>query len=416
MGASAALLRLGLVLGLTVVHAATTAPASMPQVDFSKMGTVGLGGSYDGLDFWMPDSGAQFSTLSDTLFSQGSDGQVMALGHADDGGTVRAVCWDGAQRLYVAGAFSSFNATSSPNVVQYDLQSGTFSALAEGLDGPVRALYCDGGNGQVWAGGQFTRPIGASDNDYKGGVAIWSTATSSWAPAPFQGLNGTVESISPSSNGSSVYFAGAFTTTFQSNTSSLFNTSLTTNSTNSTRFEAISAAPAGTTVSGLSGYLTPLSLNNATITASPASSRAGYNDATALLCPGGSDGSGNTWLARDGSEAKINVLAYKSLKATGIRLGNTFVEGRGTTSFRYVTPRPSSLANISESYPSPITLFSPCPTRTPPPAPSTRHAPPRAPYQPTRPSKRRISCSSLAPVTSLATRSSCPVGRAQAGD
>jgi hypothetical protein len=264
-----------------LVAFAAVAAAELPKVDFGKMGSVGVGGSYDGLDFWSPP---KFSSRADVVVS----GNMDVLGMAGEGGTVHAVCTEG-DKVYIGGEFTSFNGTSAVNIVSFDLSSGAFAAMGGGLDGRVDVLHCS--EDEVWAAGDFTQ-----------GVAVWSSSWSS--PFTLQG----VKSISPSPRG--LFFAGDFTTRV--------------NTTNN----ATSSAPEGTTVSGLSGYLTPLALNNATITAGPALS----GNASTLLCPG----SDTNWLARDGSEAQINVLAYKSLRASGIRLGNSLENGRGTTSFRWV--------------------------------------------------------------------------------
>lgn len=263
---------------LGLVAFAAVAAAELPKVDFGKMGSVGIGGSYDGLDFWSP---SRFSSRADVVMAD-----MDVLGTASEGGRVNAVCVEG-EKVYIGGEFTSFNGTPAVNIVVYDPASG-FSAMGDGLDGRVDVLQCAD---EVWAAGAFTQ-----------GVAVWSSSWSS--PFTLQG----VKAISPSPRG--LLFAGDFTTRVNSTSN------------------ATSSAPAGTTVSGLSGYLTPLSLNNATITAGPALS----GNASALLCPG----SDTQWLARDGSEAKINVLAYKSLRASGIRLGNSLQDGRGTTSFRWV--------------------------------------------------------------------------------
>jgi hypothetical protein len=72
------------------------------------------------------------------------------------------------------------------------------------------------------------------------------------------------------------------------------------------------------------------------IDASPSSTDSQFSNIENILCPAGPDGPGNTWLAADGNTAVINVQTFTSLNANGIRLGNTFLSGHGTTGFRYV--------------------------------------------------------------------------------
>ncbi|KAK8858611.1 hypothetical protein IAR55_002840 [Kwoniella newhampshirensis] len=336
--------------------AASSAPSTLPRVDYSKMGNVGLGGAFSGLDWWTspnasssPSSSSStttttFSSEGDTVFYRSADGTFHPLGSTNSGGLISSICWSNATSangtLYIGGVFSSLAGTSATNVASYSLDSSSFSALGSGLQGPVNTLYCDNNNDQIWFGGSFAAPTGTGGN-----VAVWSTSSSSWVPPGFGGLNGVVESITPSANGSSLYFGGDFTTTFVSNSSSLLNTTSSTNGT-AGNVTSIPSAPENTTTVGRSGYLTPLTISAGAappgyqpsvysngdvdydIQAGPSTTQSNYSNPDVLLCPGSGD-----WLAQDNTVANLNLFGQSDLSATGIRVVNGLIEGRGTKYF-----------------------------------------------------------------------------------
>jgi hypothetical protein len=109
-----------------------------------------------------------------------------------------------------------------------------------------------------------------------------------------------------------------------------------------------------------SSSLVPISLQAAQIEidASPSSTDPQFSNIQSVLCPAGPDGPGNTWLAEDGSTAVINIRTFTSLNAKGVRLGNTFQQGHGTTGFRYVV----SLYGVKLSHIDPRTVSNHCRT------------------------------------------------------
>ncbi|WVR06384.1 hypothetical protein IAU60_003415 [Kwoniella sp. DSM 27419] len=328
------------------VMASSSAPASLPQVDFSKMGTVGLGGSFAGLDWYSSDSpfvassstgSSRFSTDGDTLFYRGDDGRFRPLGSTNAGGTISALCWSktGSSNgtLFLGGAFSTLDETSATNVASFDLASNTFSALSPGLEGEVNTVHCDNDHSEVWFGGRFAAPVGSGGN-----VALWSTSTSSWAVPTFGGLNGAVKSISASPDGGSLYFGGDFTTVYVSNSSSLLNTTSVTNST-AGNITSIPYASKNTTTVGNSGYFTPLTISASATAASqyqihagPSSGQTGNGNTDGLLCPGS-----GKWLAQEGTVSNVNLVGDQYLPATGVRLVNAFEDGRSTKHFCFTS-------------------------------------------------------------------------------
>jgi len=321
--------------------AATSAPSTLPQVDFSRMGTVGLGGSFNGLDWWSDSSpfsssaststnSSSFSSMGDTIFVRTEDGDYMPLGSTSAGGRINALCYSNSSdgTLIIGGLFDSLSGTAATNIASYSLSTNSFKSLSSGLSGEVQTLYCDNARGEVWVGGQFDSAQGTGEN-----LALWSSSSSAWSDVPFGGFNGPVRSIEPSANGSSIIFGGHFTTAFASNSSrqTSSNSSTTGNITSSP------SAPDGTATTGNSGYLTPVLVPYSAnqdpyvqieITATPSSSQPNFADPHVLVCPGEA-----MWLARDNSPAEVNVVGVNWMRASGIRVTNALVQGRGTKTF-----------------------------------------------------------------------------------
>nr|KIR89308.1 hypothetical protein I308_00313 [Cryptococcus tetragattii IND107] len=306
------------------------------------MGTVALGGSFSGLDWWSTDSpfassatsNPTFSSAGDTLVHRTPNGQFRALVTTNAGGIINALCWskDGSANngtLYVGGVFESLSGISASNVASVTLADGSVTALSGGLSGEVNTLFCDDDSSQVWVGGLFDAPIGSGGN-----VALWSTSSNTWVAPGFGGLNGRVQSITPSIDNSSIYFGGDFTTTFVQNSSVLSNSTSNTNGT----FGNVTTTPSvsdNVTTVGDSGYLTPLTVSASasssaaySIQAGPSSTQPEYSDTNVLLCPGS-----GVWLAQDDTVSNVNLVGQSYLSATGIRVVNGLVEGRGTTYF-----------------------------------------------------------------------------------
>ncbi|KAH9892848.1 cortical protein marker for cell polarity-domain-containing protein [Cubamyces lactineus] len=318
---------------LVLAVCAHGALASSPLVDFDRMGKVGLAGAFAGLDVVSNNNSVTFDPSTASLLARSSDGSLSKVASTDAGGSILAGCAIG-DAFYVAGNFSSIGGTSASNVASYSTSSGSFSALgSNGPNGVVHALYCDASRKQVWAGGQFSSP-GAS-------VAVWDIASSSWSAAPFGGLTGAaaeVLSITTNSSQSSLFFSGSFIASFG-------NGSIPLNSTNNPNVPFSSGA------TPFSSSLVPVPLGNASVTAGPASSDGQFNNVQNILCPAGPDGPGNTWLAADGNKAVITVRKFAFLTARGIRIGNTFLDGRGTTGF--------SVATIPDNAVQQLTYFDP---------------------------------------------------------
>ncbi|KAG8773457.1 hypothetical protein FRC12_002521 [Ceratobasidium sp. 428] len=308
-----------------IVGAALATAQNVPQVDFSRMGTVGIAGAFAGLDLYNASASTLDSSAA-TLVSRDSDGALTIFGSTNAGGRLLAACTL-QNTLFVGGVFDTLSGTSAKNIASYDSSSRTFSALGgsgAGLDGEVDALYCDAKSGIVWVGGAFKKPtLAAGSVEFGGAVAMYKPSDGTWSPPPFDGLTGRVLGIAPSTDGSSLYFSGSFATSFASNT--------TLNSTNNPN---VPFSPGATP---FSSSLVPIPLSGTEITAQPASSNSNFNKIMNILCPAGADGAGNTWLGADGTTASITVRPFRFISASGIRLGNTAVNGRSTTRFTLTT-------------------------------------------------------------------------------
>ncbi|TDL24213.1 hypothetical protein BD410DRAFT_786308 [Rickenella mellea] len=310
------------------------ASATLPKVDFNRMGNVGLAGAFAGLDFFNNSTSVSFDPSTATLLSRASDGSLTRLGSTNAGGKVSSGCALGGA-FYFGGLFTSVNGTSATNVASFSPSSGTFSALGtNGPNGEVKAVFCDSPNNRVWVGGSFSSPASA--------VAVWDTKANSWAAPPFGGLTGAsaeVLSITTNSSDASVFFAGSFVTSFQGNGSVLING---TNNPN---------VPFSAGATPFSSSLVPIPLQGAQIDPSAPSTDPNFSNIQNILCPAGADGPGNTWLSADGFQAVINVRAFRQIAASGIRLGNTFQNGRSTTGF--------SVTSIPDNTVQPLTFINP---------------------------------------------------------
>jgi len=300
---------------LLAIHAAF---AAIPQVDFDRMGKVGLVGAFVGLDLFS-NSSITFDPETATLLSRARDGSLTRVASTNSGGSILAGCpLDGI--FYLAGKFTSINSIPVSNIASYNPTSGALTAVgSNGPNGQVSALFCDVKEKKLWAGGRFSSP-GSS-------IAFYEPSSSSWFRPPFVGVSGAqaqVTSITTNSSEASLFFTGSFVTVFGNGNAVL-------NGTNNPN------VPFSAGASPFSSSLVPVPLQNAQIDGAPSSSQAGFGDIKNILCPAGPDGTGSTWLAADDSSPLITVRAFSFISANGVRIGNTFQANHGTTGFTYVT-------------------------------------------------------------------------------
>ncbi|TFK44605.1 cortical protein marker for cell polarity-domain-containing protein [Crucibulum laeve] len=333
---------------LPIVLSANAVFAALPQVDFDRMGKVGLAGTFAGLDLFQNNS-VSFDSATSTLFARASDGSLSPIASTNQGGHILTACAL-QNEVYFAGSFSSIGDTSASNVASYTPSSGAVAALGSGgPNGQVDAVFCDSKDNKLWVGGTFTSP-GSS-------VAVWDPKADSWSRPPFVGVAGAqarVLSITSNSSDSSIFFAGSFVTTFGSG-------SVTLNTTNNPN------VPFSAGATPFSSSLVPVPLQNAEVNGSPSSSQSGFSDIKQILCPSGDDGPNNSWFAADGNDALITVRAFSTISANGVRLGNTFQNNHGTTGFSITTipdNKVQTLHYIDPSTGQNQTCSDPCPLST----------------------------------------------------
>ncbi|EKM54352.1 uncharacterized protein PHACADRAFT_123333 [Phanerochaete carnosa HHB-10118-sp] len=340
------------ILLLLLLLCPSLAMAGLPLVDFNRMGQVGLAGAFAGLDFFQNSSSSlTFDPSTSSLLSRNNSGSLFYIASTNPGGTIQAGCALG-DTYFVAGSFTSIGGASAINVASYEPSSNAFSSLdPNGPNGEVNAIYCDASQNNVWVGGKFTSPASA--------VAIWNTQSKSWTASPFGGLSGAgaqVLSIATNSSQSSLFFSGSFITAFG-------NGSLVLNGSNNPN------VPFSAGATPFSSSLVPVPLGDAQIEALPSSTQAGFNNIDNVLCPAGADGPGNSWFAQDGTGAVVTVRKFTFLSASGIRIGNTFQQGRGTTGFSVTTIPDNTVRELQYLDPSTginQTCSGPCPLLTDP--------------------------------------------------
>jgi len=313
-----------LVLGVLALQTLAVYGA-LPKVDFGRMGKVGVAGSFAGIDLYNDNQSSQqptsFDPTTSTLFFRAQDGGLTPIGSTNVAGRVVAGCSIG-NVFYVGGTFTTLGGTNTANVAAYSSSTNKFAQIADsGLDGPVNALHCDEKNGMLWVGGSFHAPSTGNTAGFAGSVATYSPSSNTWSAPPFAGLSGGVNTIVANTDNSALLFGGSFVTTYGNST---------TNTTSVTNPNVPTSSGATT----FSYSLVPFPLANAEVDASPSSTRPGLGNITNILCPAGPDGVGNTWFANDGFKAILTIRTNKQLSATGLRLGNTFFDGRSTTTFK----------------------------------------------------------------------------------
>ena len=306
---------------------ASASIANFPSIDFGLLGAVSIAGSFAGIELWnqtrsSASPNATYDSAASSLLSRANNGSVSFISATEQGGTIRAICQmqSSPNTVFVAGNFFSIGGTSVSNIASYNPQTNTFDNMAGGLDGTVEALFCDNDHKQLIVGGSFTGPVNGKTDRYLGNVAQWDVAASVWNPVDFGGLDGTVNTITAGGNSSLIRFGGKFNTRFAS-------------------MGGVNGSASGTntSASSLTAALTPISLGQVEFVGGPSSSDAGFNNPAQILCPQGADGSGNSYLFEDGVDGRLTARAFRALNVRAIRLGNTFVDGRGTRTFGIVS-------------------------------------------------------------------------------
>lgn len=322
---------LGALLLLCSCFIATVKADDFPSIDFQGLGNVGVAGAFDGIAIWKPDlatnnqSNVYNSNVSSLVFRDNS-GALSKINETNQGGRIRAICQRSSapRTVYVGGSFTQIGGKNASNIAAYDPTAKAWDTLDGGLNGEVLSLYCDDAHSVIYVGGSFVKPANVSNvtdtSRYLGAVATYNYTSKLWAPAPFGGVNGSVTQIAQGVNASTIRFAGAFSTNFSSSVGT--NTSI--SGTNS------SASP-------LSIAFAPLPLGQSEFQGGPSSADASFANPAQILCPQGNDGAGNSYLFADNTTGRLTMRTFRNLPTRAFRLGNTFVEGRGTKTFGIIS-------------------------------------------------------------------------------
>lgn len=306
-----------------LVAAAVTAPKSLPNVDYSSLGTVGIVGSYAGLDFYdssnVNSSSSSSSSSTSAFIRRTSSGSMSIVAHTNAGGSISALCQSSSTgAIYIGGSFSSIGSVTTSNLVAFNPNTSAFTTYSSPPNGQVLSLDCDDEGSRLIVGGLFSSP---SNN-----AAVYPFINSS-STTPSEvldgGFNAAVRSIDR--QGNSVFFAGDFTVSYGNSTLNSSSTSSTNTTGAMSNFRSIGSS------------LVPVAVtSNAATFASPTTYRSGFGLWSYLFCPDSDDGPGSSWLLTDGSNGFLTVNLGRSTSARGVRIGNTFFHGRGTQNFQYV--------------------------------------------------------------------------------
>lgn len=190
----------------------------VPTLNLESLGgAIGFIGDYAGLSPFK--SFSQFESLPGNtttaiVLNDNNDNDIYTL-FATVNGTIDTYCQLTDTQYILAGNFDTINSTTYNHIAQFDTTTSRFTPLGQGVDGPVRSLYCNGGGGGVvYVGGDFTAPKLDNNNNvtaYTGHLALWQN--NQWSPVPWKGVNGPVYSIIPHPQQQSILFGGRFDST-----------------------------------------------------------------------------------------------------------------------------------------------------------------------------------------------------------
>ncbi|KAK0118768.1 hypothetical protein ONS96_011853 [Cadophora gregata f. sp. sojae] len=281
----------------------TFTPIPSANLDFKKLGRVGLAGDFNGISLYQFKGQNEngFNTNgSQSVLSRFPNGGFADLAAADAG--IQAMCTFMLETgvmagVVVGGNFTSLGGMESQGAALFNPNTSVITPLT-GLSGQVSALLCDQESSTVYVGGSFK---GANSTN-----AIAWVGTAGWTNLPFAGFNGPVTSISKASNGN-IIFGGSFTALGNANST---------------------------------GPSLPdqqiINISGANLTSGSSTTTAGLSDPANIVCKtSGVDGPGNTWLLADNSPGFWKATFGFGFQPTKLRLYNTRLDGRGTKTWRY---------------------------------------------------------------------------------
>lgn len=157
-------------LGVSALSAATpTAPAGSPLMSTApECKDCGL--ALRQFAALSPELSAPADAASAAQLSLDSRLDPVLFGAPGCNGPVHAIAVDG-RRAYLGGSFSICGDQPATNIVAFDIDSGFYASLGEGVDGAVDALHLDGE--RLYVAGQFLQ----AGDSAAAGVALWDGLT-----------------------------------------------------------------------------------------------------------------------------------------------------------------------------------------------------------------------------------------------
>ena len=292
-------------------------PAPPANVDFSRLGKVGIAGDFTGISLYEYEGqniNTSFSNGSDALLAQLPNGAFASLASSD--ASIQSMCTytrsnGDVAGVIIGGNFTSLDREEAQSVALFDLDSGNITTL-DGLEGQVNAMLCDQDTDRVYLGGKFKM------DDSTNAVA-WNL-DDGWDNLPFAGFNGAVSSITRASNGH-IIFGGSFTGLGNTTTS------------NSTDEQMIN-------------------IFDANITATGSATTDGFSDPRNIVCNiDGADGAGNTWLLADGTPGSWEANFDFGFRPSRLRLRNAREDDRGTKTWRFTVIPDTGILNFTYTDP-----------------------------------------------------------------
>ncbi|KAK9388269.1 cortical protein marker for cell polarity-domain-containing protein [Lipomyces mesembrius] len=302
-------LTISTVVSSTAVAAIVIDSVTLPDVDLSGLGQIGLVGDFRGISLYQY-AGQQNSSIAstDSLLIDLPSNIVFDFDESD--GTINSMCVMG-ESIYVAGNFTRIGNSEMQSVARINSSTGDVHDLDKGVLGNVNVAFCDVDNSVVYFGGSFTN-----------NVAIWNVSSESWETVPFGGLKGGPVNSIVERNGN-IIFGGKF--------SGIGNTFSTT----------YDEGP----------HMQLVNLKSANISAQGSTSNGHYSSPRSVVCSNNVSAANSTWLLEDGHAGVWTASFAYDFQPTKLRIRNADANGRGTKTFRFVAYPINGIMNLTYTDP-----------------------------------------------------------------
>jgi len=178
-----------------------SANARVQSLAFSTDGSVlYAGGFFSTISGAKAGNLAAFNTADGSVvstFDRGTTESVMTLSPSSDG-----------SQLYAGGYFKSVGAQQRNDVFSYSTSNNVLNQFNPNLNGTVTSLALSPDGSSLYMGGAFTTVGGATYNRLAKVLTSDGSAVAAFNP----NLNGAVNALALSADGSTIYAGGAFTT------------------------------------------------------------------------------------------------------------------------------------------------------------------------------------------------------------